>query len=127
MIECMSTGLDEAAYNRRLGRALADLRDAAQMTREAAAEHIGVNPQTIGRWERGEVTISAWGTASLAEVYGLEPSAWHDLFDPPERVNPWRERLDPARTDALGWEQRTRTESPDSPADQAPARRRRGR
>ena len=50
---------------------IADLREAASLSRIQLAERVGVNPQTIGYLERGEYNPSLALAFRLAEIFDL--------------------------------------------------------
>lgn len=56
---------------KRIGRILANQRQACGLTQDQVAEVLGVEPETISRFERGEVLPTLTRLAELAEVYGV--------------------------------------------------------
>jgi DNA-binding XRE family transcriptional regulator len=103
-------------------RALAERREMVGHTQETLAEFVGVEPTTVGRWERGETSPQPWSRPKLAEALAVsveqldtmlaegqpveqEPpgaggfpdsDAAEDPFDDPERdpvlSTPWHHR-----------------------------------
>ncbi len=103
-------------------RALAERREIVGHTQETLAEFVGVQPTTVGRWERGECSPQPWSRPKLAEalavsveqldtmlaegqpveeeqpgaVEPLDSDAADDSFDDPERdpvlIAPWTHR-----------------------------------
>ena len=67
-----------------LGRDIAAAREAAGLTQLALANAIGVDPQTISRWERGERTPGPNDLYRIGEETGR-------TYDPP-RIIPRRKR-----------------------------------
>ncbi|MGH3870696.1 MAG: helix-turn-helix transcriptional regulator [Pseudonocardiaceae bacterium] len=51
--------------------ALADRRETVGHTQETLAESVGVEPTTIGRWERGETSPQPWSRPKLAEALAV--------------------------------------------------------
>jgi DNA-binding XRE family transcriptional regulator len=52
-------------------RALADRREIVGHTQETLAEFVGVEPTTVGRWERGETSPQPWSRPKLAEALAV--------------------------------------------------------
>ena len=103
-------------------RALAERREMVGHTQETLAEFVGVEPTTVGRWERGETSPQPWSRPKLVEALGvsveqldtmlaegqpveqeppgaggfLDSDAAEDHFDDPERdpvlITPWHHR-----------------------------------
>lgn len=87
---------EDRRFAERLGGVLRDLRSRSGWTREEAAEKIGVNAGTLGRWERAEYSPKGYDLGRLYRGYVTWGAQWEWFFDPPERVeiNPVRARLD---------------------------------
>ena len=51
-------------------------REMREMSREYASEMIGVEPETLGRYERGEVKPSMDKVANMCRVYNMPSLAW---------------------------------------------------
>ncbi len=51
--------------------ALADRREIVGHTQETLAEFVGVQPTTVGRWERGETSPQPWSRPKLAEALAV--------------------------------------------------------
>ena len=49
-------------------RVLAERREVMGHTQETLAEFVGVEPTTVGRWERGETSPQPWCRPTLAEA-----------------------------------------------------------
>lgn len=81
---------DRAAYRKRLGYTLAKCREVAGLTQEAAAPRLGVNVQTLSRWETGAHECKAYDLAQMWRLYGA-PSEW--LLDPSDSITEWEVRL----------------------------------
>ncbi|MGH3930892.1 MAG: helix-turn-helix transcriptional regulator, partial [Pseudonocardiaceae bacterium] len=101
-------------------RALAERRRIVGHTQETLAEFVGVEPTTVGRWERGESAPQPWSRPKLVEALAvsveqldtllaegrpvedaaaeepLDCDAADDPFDDPERdpvlIAPWNHR-----------------------------------
>lgn len=63
----------EEAFAKRIGQALARARLDADMTQEEVSEALGVNTETISRFERGHTAPPLFRLFELAEVYGVPP------------------------------------------------------
>ena len=63
----------EEAFAKRIGQALARARIDADMTQEQVSEALGVNTETISRFERGHTAPPLFRLFELAEVYGVPP------------------------------------------------------
>ncbi len=61
-------------------RALAERRKAAGYSQEALAEALGVEPSTVGRWERGEAAPQPWFRPRLARALGVSVDELHNLL-----------------------------------------------
>jgi len=96
--------------------ALADRREIVGHTQETLAEFVGVQPTTVGRWERGETSPQPWSRPKLAEALAVSveqldtmlaegqpvagglrnPHAAHEPPDDPEHapvlIAPWNHR-----------------------------------
>lgn len=67
------TAAQEAIFAKRIGQALARARNAAGMTQEQASEALGVNTETISRFERGYTLPPLGRLFELANLYGVQP------------------------------------------------------
>ena len=81
----------EDIYRARIGVLLRELRrdtvnptTGRRYTQAEAAEAVGIDSETLGRWERGYYPPKAWDLAPLAKLYGLARESWHWLLEPPE-------------------------------------------
>jgi transcriptional regulator with XRE-family HTH domain len=63
----------EKIFAKRIGHALAQARNAAEMTQEQAAESLGVNTETISRFERGHTLPPLGRLFELATLYDVPP------------------------------------------------------
>lgn len=63
----------EAAFAKRIGQALARARMDAEMTQEQVSEAMGVNTETISRFERGHTAPPLFRLFELASLYGVPP------------------------------------------------------
>ena len=79
-----------------LGKRIMALRKAAGMTQEQVAEHLGVSPQAVSKWENDvscpDVTmiprIARLFNVSTDELLGLKASTVRYFF-----IQPWKRRL----------------------------------
>lgn len=69
----MST--QEKIFLTRIGDALARARLERQMTQEEVSERLGVNPETISRFERGHTAPPLFRLFELATLYGVPPES----------------------------------------------------
>jgi transcriptional regulator with XRE-family HTH domain len=63
----------EEIYAKRIGHALTEARKAAAMTQELVSEKLGVNTETISRFERGHTLPPLGRLFELASLYGVLP------------------------------------------------------
>jgi transcriptional regulator with XRE-family HTH domain len=63
----------EEIFAKRIGQALATARNAASMTQEEVSEKLGVNTETISRFERGHTLPPLGRLFELASLYGVLP------------------------------------------------------
>jgi transcriptional regulator with XRE-family HTH domain len=79
----------------RLGHVLRELRFRSPWTQEQAAEELGFNAGTYGRWERGDYAPKGYDLGRLYRGYEPFGAKWEWFFDPPEVVvlDPVRESL----------------------------------
>ncbi|MEW9584504.1 helix-turn-helix domain-containing protein [Paraburkholderia sp. DGU8] len=63
----------EERFGKRIGQALAEARNAAEMTQEQVSERLGVNTETISRFERGHTLPPLGRLFELASLYGVLP------------------------------------------------------
>ncbi|WP_261528065.1 helix-turn-helix domain-containing protein [Burkholderia multivorans] len=68
-----TSAAQEAAFAKRIGQALARARLKADMTQEQASEALGVNTETISRFERGYTAPPLFRLFELASLYGVSP------------------------------------------------------
>jgi transcriptional regulator with XRE-family HTH domain len=59
----------------KFGAAVRQLREARGWSQEELAEQAGLNRSFVGEIERGEVTVSLFTVAKLAQAFGMSPSA----------------------------------------------------
>ena len=91
----------KAPSRNRRREALAALRQATGWTQQNLAAAVGVYPNTVSRWERGENTPSLWVRDGLAEklkISVLELDAlinWRTLPSAPPPEQPGRRRKKP--------------------------------
>lgn len=74
-------------WRARMGKALAAARRGAGLTQEDAAEKLGVDKQTISRWETGTNSLKGYDLARLAQLYRM-PSKW--IVSPPDSIDALR-------------------------------------
>ena len=67
----MVTARQEEQFAKRLGRALAKQRAGANLTQEQVAERLGVEQETISRFERGATIPPLLRLIDLAELYDV--------------------------------------------------------
>lgn len=65
----------EKVFLKRIGDALAHARLERRMTQEEVSEKLGVNPETIGRFERGHTAPPLFRLFELATLYGVPPES----------------------------------------------------
>ena len=63
----------EELFAKRIGRALAQARSDSGMTQEHAAELLGVNTETVSRFERGHTLPPLGRLFELANLYDVAP------------------------------------------------------
>ncbi|APA87111.1 helix-turn-helix domain-containing protein [Paraburkholderia sprentiae WSM5005] len=63
----------EAAFAKRIGATLARARLEVEMTQEQVSESLGVNTESISRWERGYTCAPLYRVFELAALYGVTP------------------------------------------------------
>ncbi len=66
--------------------ALAYRREIVGHTQETLAEFVGVEPTTVGRWERGETSPQPWSRPKLAEALAISVEQLTPIFA--QRVRP---------------------------------------
>lgn len=113
----------ERSFRRRLGAALAEIREAAGLTQEEVAGDLKIDAETIGRWERGAFSPNAYNLARLAKHYGMSDEVKLALFSPPAvPTSPIRKLLGLARgAAAAGLQDEEETEEAPGPgADEPP-------
>jgi transcriptional regulator with XRE-family HTH domain len=112
----------QAAYRRRLGVTLRRIRERlTPYSQESIAEVLGVDKETVGRWERGEREPKAWQLGMLAERYALPDEAIAWLLYPTDSITELDDRIEGLRTEHL---RRAAVEA--AQADVAAERARRG-
>jgi transcriptional regulator with XRE-family HTH domain len=74
---------EDAEYRRRVGNVLAKMRHAADLTQLEAGEAIGVDMQTISRWENGHRAVRVTDLAKMVRLYQPPAEGLMYLFDPP--------------------------------------------
>ena len=67
----MATAQQENSFSKRIGKALAKQRLAMNLTQEQVARSIGVEQETISRFERGSALPSLLRLIDLADLYGV--------------------------------------------------------
>lgn len=74
-------GVDLSAIRlrRTWGRAISTQRKAIGLTQRGLADAVGVTPQAVGTWERGEAAPRPHLQAQIARTLGV---AWSVLFQP---------------------------------------------
>lgn len=82
----------EAAYRRRLGRVIVELRVLRGFSQEELAGQIDRSTAAVSRWETGKVTPTAWDMRRICEV--LDAPADLLLFPPDLPVSPIAELLE---------------------------------
>lgn len=87
---------EDYQFKQRISEVLKALRASSGWTREEAAEAIGVNAGTLGRWERGEYAPKGYDLGRLYRGYVAWGAQWEWFFDPPAvvRISPVRDQLD---------------------------------
>ena len=69
------TTTQERLYLKRIGDALARARLERRMTQDEVSEKLGVNPETISRFERGHTAPPLLRLFELATLYGVPPES----------------------------------------------------
>ena len=64
--------IDEKALSKVIGKAIARLRLAQQMTQEQLAERLGIGSEAVSRLERGVVPPSIGRLVELADIFNCE-------------------------------------------------------
>jgi len=83
---------DRLAYRRRLGHAIAQIRDRARsLSQEDLADAMKVDKNTISRWENARTEPKAYDLSRLADVLNV-PGDW--LLRPTDSINEMDLRLD---------------------------------
>jgi len=72
----MATARQEDQFAKRIGRALAKQRLAKNLTQEQVAERIGVEQETISRFERGATLPPLLRLVDLAELFNVPLDAF---------------------------------------------------
>lgn len=65
----------EKVFLKRIGDALAYARLERRLTQEEVSEKLGVNPETISRFERGHTAPPLFRLFELANLYGVPPES----------------------------------------------------
>lgn len=74
---------DLRTWRKQLGRALQTARKAEGMTQEDVADHLGVDAQTLSRWETGVNSMKAFDLVRLADHIRMPPG-W--IIKPPDSI-----------------------------------------
>lgn len=75
---------ERAAFRRRLGTNIARIRSTlTEYTQASIAEELGVDTETVGRWERGDREPKVYDLARLARAYDV-PADW--LLEPTDSI-----------------------------------------
>lgn len=69
------TSTQEKIFLKRIGDALARARLERHMTQDEVSERLGVNPETISRFERGHTAPPLFRLFELATLYGVPPES----------------------------------------------------
>jgi transcriptional regulator with XRE-family HTH domain len=90
------TDRDRLAYKKRLGRSIEQLRRRLGFTQESFAEALGVDNNTVGRWESGKTEPRAYDLARVLgrlrkETENEIPAEW--LIDPTDSITETEARL----------------------------------
>lgn len=88
----------QRAFRRRLGVTIGRVRKRlTEYTQETIAEALGVDTETVGRWERGQREPTAYKLALMAEKYRLpdEVAAW--FLYPTDSISEIDERIERIR------------------------------
>jgi transcriptional regulator with XRE-family HTH domain len=87
-------GSSEKDYQRRLGQAIIELREVAEMSQAVLAEAINRSEAAVSRWETGKATPTAFDLVEMARTFGLPDDALSVLIRPPETaISPVRQML----------------------------------
>ncbi|WP_075216100.1 XRE family transcriptional regulator [Mongoliimonas terrestris] len=70
-----TTALHQMLMKEQLGQVLRNARKRKGMVLRQVAEAVGVSPQAVGQWERGQNDISMENLRSVAQVLGIDPVA----------------------------------------------------
>lgn len=84
------TDADRSAFKRRLGYTLQRCREIAGLTQEDAAPRLGVNVQTLSRWETGLHECKPYELSLMWKMYGA-PAEW--LLNPSDSITEWDVRI----------------------------------
>lgn len=87
----VSTGAGERDYQRRLGKAITQLRALRHVSQARLAELLERSEAAVSRWETGKATPSAWDLRRMCEV--LDAPADLLAFPPEAPVSPVAEAL----------------------------------
>lgn len=79
---------DYAAFKRRLGTVLSrSRRQLSRYTQQGIADELGIDKETIGRWERGEREPKTYQLHRMATLYCAPSEPPWDLFlNPPDSL-----------------------------------------
>jgi transcriptional regulator with XRE-family HTH domain len=58
-----------------LGRRIREARHEAKRTLQQVADHFGIAPSTVSRWETGEIVPNTTTVAELAEMFGCSAAS----------------------------------------------------
>lgn len=89
---------DRSAFKKRLGYTLKKCRELAGLTQEEAAPKLGVNVQTLSRWETGLHECKPFELSQMWALYDA-PAEW--LMNPSDSITEWDLRI--AQAVSRGW------------------------
>jgi DNA-binding transcriptional regulator YiaG len=75
---------EKRAQARLMGEALRSCRVRQGLSAEYVAQAVGVTPQAVARWERGDVCLSTASLLLLAALYGVTLDELRGKTKPPE-------------------------------------------
>lgn len=88
----------QATYRRRLGVTLRRIRaELTTYSQATIAEELGVDVETVGRWERGAREPKAWELGLLAERYGIPADVVGWLLFPTDSLSELETRIEEIR------------------------------
>lgn len=93
---------ERVAFRRRLGVTLTRIRtELTEYTQATIAEELGVDTETVGRWERGEREPKTWQLSQLVEKYDLPPDVAAWVLFPTDSLTELDRRIAEIRTAQL--------------------------